>query len=156
LGAQFFPTPPSVVKRMLTLACADRDSVLFDLGCGDGGIVVAAARDHGVKKAVGIEKDKRLFSIARRRTAGLENAMILNADYDEVDLSEASIVTIYQSASENARLKRKLLAELSAGRTIVSHAFGFPGWRPREFQVFREGRHGYRIFVYQLGPDTPS
>jgi precorrin-6B methylase 2 len=140
---------------MLTLARAGPDSVLYDLGCGDGGIVVAAAREHDVKKAVGIEKDKRLSSIALRRTSGLRNATILNADYDDVDLSEASIVTIYQSASENARLKRKLLKELSAGTTIVSHAFGFPGWRPIEFQVFKDGRHGYRIFLYEVGFDTP-
>jgi precorrin-6B methylase 2 len=140
---------------MLTLACAGSDSILYDLGCGDGGIVVAAARDHKVKKAVGIEKDKRLSSFALLRTAGLKNAMIVNADYDDVDLSEANIVTIYQSASENARLERKLKNELSAGTTIVSHAFGFPGWRPSQFHVFREGRHGYRVLVYVVGPDTP-
>jgi precorrin-6B methylase 2 len=140
---------------MLTLAGADSESVLYDLGCGDGGIVVAAARDHNVKKAVGIERDKRLSSIAARRTAGLDNAKIVNADYDGVDLSEATIVTIYQSASENARLKRKLLNELSKGATIVSHAFGFPGWKPSDFQVFREGRRGYRVFVYVVGFQEP-
>jgi len=156
LCAQFFPTPPSVVERMLTLAGAGSDSTLYDLGCGDGGIVVAAARDHNVRKAVGIERDKRLSSIALRRTARLKNAIILNADYDDVDLSEADIVTIYQSASENARLKPKLLSELSRGTTIVSHAFGFPGWRPSEFQVFREGRHGYRVIVYVVGLGTPA
>jgi len=141
---------------MLTVGGAGSDSVLYDLGCGDGAIVVAAARDRKVKKAVGIEKDRRLSSIALRRTAGLENALILNADYDTVELSEASIVTIYQSASENARLERKLLSELSNGTTVVSHAFGFPGWRPKEFQVFREGRHGHRVIAYVIGRDTPS
>ncbi len=141
---------------MLTLAHAGSDSTLYDLGCGDGGIVVAAARDHKVRKAVGIEKDRKLSSIALRRIAHLKNAVIVNADYDDVDLAEANIVTIYQSAGENARLKPKLLNELSKGTTIVSHAFGFPGWRPREFQVFREGHHGYRVILYVVGLGTPA
>jgi hypothetical protein len=72
-----------------------------------------------------------------------------------VDISEATIVTLYQSASENARLKRKLLSELSEGTTIVSHDFGIPGWHPKEFRTFKEGRHGYRVIVYVLGMGTP-
>jgi predicted RNA methylase len=140
---------------MLTLAGVTSESVVYDLGCGKGDIVVAAARDYHARKAVGIEQNQRLFSIAFRRTRHLKNAIIVNANYDGVDLSEASVVTLYQSASENARLKRKLLEELSEDSIVVSHDFGIPGWRPKEFHVFKEGHHAERVLVYVIGSHTP-
>ncbi len=137
------------------MAGVTSESIVYDLGCGDGGIVVSAARDHNVRKVVGIEQNKRLYSIALRRTRHLKNAIIMNANYDDVDLSEANIVTLYQSASENARLKRKLLEELSEGSKVVSHDFGIPGWHPKEFQTFKEGHHSLRVIVYVIGSHTP-
>ncbi|MBI4258614.1 MAG: SAM-dependent methyltransferase [Thaumarchaeota archaeon] len=156
VGAPFFPSPPFVIKKMLTLADVNSDSVVYDLGCGDGSIIVAAARDFNAKKAVGIEQNQRLCAIALAKTRRLKNAHVVNANYDTVDLSEANIVTIYQSARENARLKRKFLNELPENSTIVSHDFGIPGWRPKLFHTFKEGRHGYRIIVYVIGSHTPS
>jgi len=140
---------------MLTLAGVTPESIIYDLGCGIGDIVVAAARDHGARKVVGIEQNQRLCSIALRRTRHLKNAIIMNANYDDVDLSEANIVTLYQSASENARLKRKLLEELSEGSRVVSHDFGIPGWRTMEFQTFKEGHNSLRVIVYVIGSHTP-
>jgi ubiquinone/menaquinone biosynthesis C-methylase UbiE len=140
---------------MLTLGGVDSGSVVYDLGCGQGDIVLAAAKRYGAKKAVGIEKSQRLCNISLKKTAGLSNAFILCADYDKVDISEANKVTLYQSASENARLKQKFLQELSPGTTIISHDFGIPGWHPQQFETFREGRHGFRVLVYAMGIDTP-
>jgi ubiquinone/menaquinone biosynthesis C-methylase UbiE len=140
---------------MLDLAGVNSESVVYDLGCGDGGIVVAAARDYGAKKVVGIERSKKLCSVALRRTSGLKNALIIEADYDSVDLSEASVVTLYQSATENARLKGKFLKELSKGTRIVSHDFGIPGWHPTQFCTFRDHRRSYRVIVYVMGSATP-
>jgi precorrin-6B methylase 2 len=140
---------------MLTLAGVTSESIVYDLGCGNGDIVVAAARDHNARKVVGIEQNQRLCSIAIGRTRNLKNAVIMNANYDDVDLSEANIVTLYQGASENARLKRKLLEELSEGSKVVSHDFGIPGWRPKEFQTFKEGHHSLRVIVYVIGSHTP-
>jgi precorrin-6B methylase 2 len=140
---------------MLTLAGVSSESVVYDLGCGDGGILVAAARNHNAKKVVGIEQNQRLCSMAIRKTRNLKNVTVTNANYDNVDISEATIVTLYQSSSENARLKQKLLRELPTGTTIVSHDFGIPGWRPKEFYTFKEGRHTYRVLVYILGSETP-
>jgi precorrin-6B methylase 2 len=140
---------------MLTLAGVTSKSIVYDIGCGNGEIVVAAARDFHVRKAVGIEQNQRLCSIALRRIRHLKNAFIINANYDNVDLSEANIVTLYQSASENARLKRKFLEELSEGSTVVSHDFGIPGWRPKVFQTFKEGHHTQRVIVYAIGSHTP-
>ena len=140
---------------MLTLAGVTSESTVYDLGCGNGDIVVSAARYHNARKVVGIEQNQRLYSIALGRTRHLKNAVIMNANYDDVDLSEANIVTLYQSASENARLKRKLLEELSGGSKVVSHDFGIPGWRPKEFQIFKEGHHTQRVIVYVIGSHTP-
>ena len=140
---------------MLTLAGVISESIVYDLGCGNGDIVVAAAREHNARKVVGIEQNQRLCSVALRRTRHLKNAIITNANYDDVDISEANIVTLYQSASENARLKRKLLEELSEGSKVVSHDFGIPGWRPREFQTFKEGHHSQRVIVYVIGSHKP-
>lgn len=137
------------------MAGVNSESVVYDLGCGDGAIVVAAARHYGAKKVVGIEQKKKLCSIALAKTRGLRNASIIEGNYDDVDLSEASVVTLYQSASENARLKMKFLRELSQGTTIVSHDFGIPGWQPTQFCTFKDRRRGYRVIVYVLGHHLP-
>jgi hypothetical protein len=113
--------------------------------------VVAAARDYHVRKAVGIEKSRKLCSVARSKTKNLANASIVEADYDAVDLSEATVVTLYQSASENARLKAKFLRELSGGATVVSHDYGIPGWHPTQLCTFRDHRRSYRVLVYVMG-----
>jgi hypothetical protein len=156
VGAPFYPSPDFAIKNMLDLAGVNPDSVVYDLGSGDGGIVVAAARQYGAKKVVGIEKSKKLCFIALAKTKGLKNASIIEADYDTVDLSEASVVTLYQSASENARLKAKFLKELSGGTTIVSHDYGIPGWRPTKLSTFRDHRRGYRVIVYVMGSQSPK
>jgi len=155
LGAPFYPTPPIVIEKMLALARVNSGSILYDLGCGDGEIVIAAARNYNAKKVVGIEQNQRLCAVALRRTRHLRNAVIINANYDDVDISEANVVTLYQSASENARLKGKLVNELREGSVVVSHDFGIPGWRPTEYHVFKEGRRGQRVIVYVIGAHNP-
>jgi len=140
---------------MLALAGVNSGSILYDLGCGDGEIVIAAARNYKAKKAVGIEQNQKLCAVALSRTRHLRNAVIINANYDDVDISEASVVTLYQTASENARLKQKLINELREGSVVVSHDFGIPGWRPTEYRVFKEGRHGQRVIVYVIGSHNP-
>ena len=155
MGAPFYPTSAFVVEKMLALAGVNSESTVYDLGCGDGAIVVAAATHYNAMKVVGIEQKLKLCSIARRKTRHLRNASIVNANYDDVNISEANVVTLYQSASENARLKRKLVKELREGTKVVSHDFGIPGWRPSEFHVFKEGRHSQRVLVYIIGSHTP-
>jgi trans-aconitate methyltransferase len=155
LGAPFYPSSPLAIEKMLALAGVTSESIIYDLGCGNGDIVLSAVRDYHARKAVGIEQSQKLCAIACRRTRNFKNAIIMNADYDRVDLSEASVVTLYQSASENARLKPKLLGELSKGSIVVSHDFGIPGWRPKEFHSFKEGHHTQRVFVYVIGSHTP-
>ena len=154
MGAPFYPTSATVVEKMLTLAGVNSQSIVYDLGCGDGAIVVAAAHRYNAMRVVGIEQNQKLCSIAVRRTRHFRNAVIINANYDDVDISEANVVTLYQSADENARLKRKLVKELRGGTKVVSHDFGIPGWRPTGFHVFKEGRRSQRIIVYSIGAYT--
>jgi len=156
MGGVFFPSPSQVINEMLAMAGANSTSVVYDLGSGDGSIVVAAARDYSVKKAVGIERDERLCSIARAKAARFNNVLIINADYDTIEISEANIVTVYQGASENSRLRHKFLRELRSGSLIVSHEFGIPGWRPSQFHIMRQNGRSYRIMVYMLGFHTPQ
>jgi precorrin-6B methylase 2 len=156
LGAAFYPTSAFVVEKMLSLAGVRPGAVVYDLGCGDGAIVVAAARDYNATKVVGIEQKQKLCSIALRKTRNLGNVTIVNANYDDVDISEADVVTLYQSANENARLKRKLIGELRGGTRVVSHDFGIPGWRPTGYHVFKEGRRNQRVIVYVIGSGTPA
>ena len=156
MGAPFYPSPEFAIKSMLDLAGVNSESVVYDLGCGDGAIVVAAARQYGAKKVVGVEQSKKLCSIALAKTKGLKNASIIEANYDDVNLSEASVVTLYQSASENARLKAKFVRELSEGTTIVSHDYGIPGWLPTQLRTFKDHRRGYRVLVYVIGSQSPS
>ena len=151
MGAPFYPSPEFAIKSMLDMAGVSSDSVLYDLGCGDGGILVAAARDSHVRKAVGVERSKKLCSIARSKTKRFPSVTVVESDYDDVDLSEATVVTLYQSASENARLKAKFLRELSVGTTVVSHDYGIPGWHPTQFCTFRDHRRSYRVIVYVMG-----
>ena len=155
MGAPFYPTSTFIVEKMLGMAGVDSESIVYDLGCGDGAIVVEAARRYNAMKVVGIEQNQKLCSIALRKTRHLRNAIIINANYDDVDISEANVVTLYQSASENARLKRKLVSDLREGTKVVSHDFGIPGWRPTDFQVFKEGHHNQRVLVYVMGSNTP-
>jgi len=156
VGAPFYPSPEFAIRSMLDMAGVDSDSVVYDLGCGDGAVVVAAARHYGARKVVGIEQSKKLCSIALAKTRRLGNASIIEANYDDVDLSEASVVTLYQSASENARLKAKFLRELSEGTKIVSHDYGIPGWRPTQLCSFKDRRRGYRVLVYVMGSHSPQ
>jgi predicted RNA methylase len=87
---------------MLVLAGVNSESIVYDLGCGDGEIVAAAARYHNAMKVVGIEQDQKLCSIALRRTRHLKNAIIINANYDDVDISEADVVTLYRLSGNSS------------------------------------------------------
>ncbi len=138
--ALYLPTPHAVVEAMLQLAEVRSDDVLYDLGAGDGRIVIAAARRYGVR-AVGIELDARKVAEARANVAraGLSHRVeIRQGDALAADLREASVVTLFLFPEINARLAPKLRGELPAGARIVSHRFGLGAWPP-ERQVQAHG-----------------
>lgn len=128
----FVPTPQPVVDRMLELAKVDEDDVVYDLGSGDGRIVITAAKKYGAR-GVGIDIDPQRIAEAREnaRAAGVEDKVeFRQADLFEVDLSEATVVTLYLLPSLNLKLRPKLMRELRPGTPVVSHAFDMGDWEP--------------------------
>jgi SAM-dependent methyltransferase len=128
----YVPTPPEVVKEMLRLAAIKPGDLLFDLGCGDGRIVIAAAKVYGIR-AVGIDIDPVRISEseANAAEAGVTGKVkFIQKDLFESDFSDASVVTMYLLTSVNLRLRPKLLAELRPGTRLVSHRFEMGEWQP--------------------------
>ena len=128
----YLPSAADVVTRMLEVAEVGRDDVLFDLGCGDGRIVIAAARDRGAR-GVCVDIDPSLVAKSRRNadTAGVADRIeFRQADMFETDLSGATVVALYLSPALNVRLRPKLFREVRPGAWIVSHNFGMGDWTP--------------------------
>ena len=130
---QFFvPTWYPVADEMLTLARVTSDDVVYDLGSGDGRIVILAAQKYGAR-AVGIELDPHLVDVSRQvaRDGEVANrATFIEGDLFNADISEATVVTLYLSYSINRRLEPKLRRELRPGARIVSHQFSMGTWTP--------------------------
>ena len=144
----FVPTPPEVVDVMLKMAHVHRGDVLYDLGSGDGRIVIAAAKQFGVH-GVGIDINPVRVQEANdnARTAGVTNLVTFrNEDLFEADISPASVVTLYLLTSLNLKLKPKLLHDLKPGTRIVSQTFDMGDWQPQEDEVV-DGRHVYLWIV---------
>ncbi|MGH7317721.1 MAG: SAM-dependent methyltransferase [Candidatus Rokuibacteriota bacterium] len=144
-------TPLVVVNEMLSLAGVTADDVVYDLGSGDGRILIAAARDRGAR-GVGLEIDPALVhqSAERARRLGLADRLSFRQqDLFQADLGPATVVTLYLSPDLNRRLRPKLLSELRPGARIVSHAFDMGDWTPgRTVQVSsHEGTHTLYLWV---------
>ena len=128
----YIPTPPEVVDEMLRLAQIEEGDLLVDLGSGDGRIVIAAARDYGIR-AVGIEIDDDLLARAREnaREAGVEDLVeFRKQDLFETDLTDVDVLALYLGPTQNLRLRPRILAQMEPGSTVVSHAFAMGGWIP--------------------------
>jgi SAM-dependent methyltransferase len=134
----FVATPHAIVGPMLELAGVTRDDVVYDLGSGDGRIVIAAARTYGAR-GVGIDLDPRLVAEARwnaMRAGVADRVTFVEGDIFHADISNATVVTLFLLTSLNERLRPKLQAELRPGTRIVSHAFRMGDWTPeREIVV---------------------
>ena len=127
--AVFIPLPQETIDEMLRMAEIREDDVLYDLGSGDGRVLVAAAKKYGIT-AVGIEKSRVLTWLSKRKIASNNlqaKAKVVNADFFKQDLSEATIVLAYLSQKINNRLETKLRKELKQGTRILSadHTFNF-------------------------------
>ena len=130
----YVPTPPEVVEAMLKVANVKAGDVVYDLGCGDGRIVVTAAQKYGAR-GVGIDIDPQRIKEANENVqkAGVgDKVKIMQADLFETSLSEATVVTLYLLPSLNVKLMPKLMKELKPGTRIVSHAFDMGDWKPEQ------------------------
>ena len=130
--APYVPTPQEVVDRMLKLAEVRSGDVVYDLGSGDGRIVITAASRYGVK-AVGFEIDPSLVKTSRDnvKEAGLEHLVeIREEDIRNVDLSPASVLTLYLYPTANLRLRSAIMRQLKPDSRVVSHQFTMGTWKP--------------------------
>jgi len=129
--APYVPTPQDVVDRMLTLAAVTGNDVVYDLGCGDGRIVITAAKKFGAT-GVGVDIDPQRIkeSQANAKAAGVERLVRFELqDAMKVDVSPATVVTLYLLSASNLKLRPILTKQLRPGARIVSHAFSMgPDW----------------------------
>jgi len=128
----FVPTPIEVVDRMLELAEVKKGDVVYDLGSGDGRIVIRAAKNYGIR-AVGIEMDSLLLDKAKKdaKAAGVSHLVEFRSeDALKADLSKATVVTLYMLPWFNEAMKPSFKKYLKPGARIVAHDFGIEGWEP--------------------------
>jgi SAM-dependent methyltransferase len=145
------PTRQATVDAMLRLARVGPDDVVYDLGSGDGRIVIIAAQKYGAR-GVGIELVPRLVEMSRqlsREGAVEDRVTFIEGDLFTADISEATVVTLYLSPSINRRLLPKLTSELRPGARIVSRQFRMGSWAP---EVTLRADDGTDLFLWTVPP----
>jgi len=160
-SSPYVPSPPLVVDRMLALAGVTAKDVVIDLGSGDGRIPIAAAKRYGAQ-AVGVEYDPKLVKLSRENAAAAgvaDRVRFVEGDLFKVDLSGASVVTVYLLPDVNRMLRDKLLAELKPGARLVAHDFDMESWRPDRTESFyapqkHDGRGGESRIMLWVIPAT--
>jgi cyclopropane fatty-acyl-phospholipid synthase-like methyltransferase len=148
--APFVQTPLEVARKMLDLSQIRSGEVLYDLGCGDGRLIILAAKEVGAK-ATGVELREDLIERARTEIKRLnleDSVSVIQGNFFDVAISEADVVTLYLTSSANERLRPKLEAELKPGARVISHDFKVPGWKPSA--VYNE-LLGHTIYAYRIG-----
>lgn len=150
--APYITTPPDIVEEMLKVAKVTKADVVYDLGCGDGRIVIAAARRYGAR-GVCVEIDPERIREAREnaRKAGVEGRIeFIRQDLFESDLKGATVVTLFLMKSLNLRLRPKLLRELRPGARVVSQAFDMGDWEPTRTVEVGNGRTWGTIYFWVI------
>ena len=150
--APYIPTPETIVDRMLEAAHIRSGEVVYDLGSGDGRVVIAAAQKYGAK-AVGVEIRPDLCRQAqvRIKSLGLEDRVtMVEGSALRVDLSPADVVTMYFLTNSNERLKPSL-ERMKSGSRVISNEFPVRGWKPVEVLHVKTGSMEHSIYVYQIG-----
>jgi precorrin-6B methylase 2 len=130
----YVPTNQDVVDAMLKLAKVTKNDVVYDLGCGDGRIVITAAKKYGAT-GTGIDINPQRIKEAKQNAAAAQvtdKVKFVEADLFQTDFSEASVVTLYLLPSVNLKLRPILMKQLKPGTRIVSHAFDMGDWKPEE------------------------
>ena len=155
----FVPTPIEVVDKMLELAEVKKGDVVYDLGSGDGRIVIRAAKKYGVR-AVGIEMDSLLLAKAHKdaKSAGVSRLVQFRAeDALKADISQATVITLYMLPWFNEAMKPSFQKYLKPGARIVAHDFGIDGWEPdkteklAEIEIKPGGlRHQHTLYLWRI------
>jgi len=153
--APYMATPQEVVDRMLQMAEVTKGDVVYDLGSGDGRLVISAAKRYGAR-GVGIDIDPALItqSRANARKEGVESLVeFRQQDALTVDVSPASVVTLYLLSGANLKLRPTLQKQLKPGSRIVSHQFGMGDWVPTRTETITDQRGTSRLlYLWIIGP----
>jgi protein-L-isoaspartate O-methyltransferase len=151
--APYYPTPETIVEKMLLLGEVKPNEKVYDLGSGDGRIVIAAAKKFKAN-AVGVEFDDGLFkqSMARIAKLGLSaKANIIHGDLLLQDYSDADLLTVYLLPVSNDKVTPMLEKQLKKGARIVAHDFEFSAWKPEKIQDIDDDGQGrsHRLYLYR-------
>jgi len=147
--APYVPTPQEVVDKMLELAQVTSKDVVYDLGCGDGRIVITAANKYGAR-GVGVDIDPQRVREceANAKLAGVEKLVTCKLqDARTTDVSQATVVTLYLLSSSNLTLRPMLTRQLKPGARIVSHSFSMGDWEPLKTEEIKNS-NGYTRTLY--------
>ncbi len=152
--APFVPTPMPVVEKMLEMARVDKKDVLYDIGCGDGRIVIAAAKSYGAR-GVGIDIDAKLIEEceAAAKRAGVEAlTRFIRMDATKARFSEATVVAVYLLPESLELMRPQFESQLPAGALVVSHNYAIPGWDDRLIRtesITDEDGRKHRVLLYE-------
>ena len=158
----YVPTRHDTIRDLLWLADVGTNDVVYDLGSGDGRVVIAAVRDFGAKQAVGIEINPQLVQQSREKAvqAGVAaRVQFINGDLFTNDFSPASVVVLYLGHGANLDLRPRLIRSLKPGTRIVSHQFGMGEWTPDKLLDVRTvylGMYGTMFNEFKTNPDVPD
>jgi SAM-dependent methyltransferase len=153
INAPFVPSAEEVVRAMLKMSQVKTSDIVYDLGCGDGGIVIAAAKEYGAH-GVGIDINPDLIRASRTNAQKASVEALVRFEINDVfeaDIHNASVVFLYLLPEINLRLRPKLLRDLKRGTRIVSHDFDMGSWKPE-----KEERVGSsRIYLWTVPGSAP-
>jgi len=152
--APFVPSPQVVVDKMLEAAGVKPGETVYDLGCGDGRILITAARKFQARGVcVEISPDLVRQTVRHIRELGLQDQIqVIEGNLLEADLRGADVVTLYLLTSSNERLKPKLEGSLRRGARVVSHDFIMPGWQAWKVEKVQASGRVHTIYVYRMPP----
>lgn len=152
--APFVPTPQDVVDRMLELAGVTSADLVYDLGCGDGRILISAARKYGARGfGVDMEPYRVTESQNNAKSAGVEHLLTFKLqDAMTVDLSPATVVMLYLVEWSTVKLQQRILRHAQADSRIVSHSFGMHSWTPEVVEKFVDAQGETHTLYLWIGP----
>ena len=151
--APYVPTPHAVVETMLELAELSEDDVIIDLGCGDGRIVVAAARDYGAR-GIGIDIDPELIEKAKRlaKSSGVDHLVEFRVeDATRTSLATATVVSLFLTPGGNELIRPRLENQLGPGARVITHNYTIPGWMVRGVETLGDERERHDLYLYLIG-----
>jgi predicted O-methyltransferase YrrM len=154
----YVPTPNEVVEQMLAVAKVGKNDVIYDLGSGDGRIVITAAQKFGTRgTGIDIDPERIQEANANAKTAGVtDRVKFLQQDLFQTDISDATVVTLYLLPKLNVKLRPKLFKELKPGTRIVSHDFDMGEWKPEKVLQVKGPSRTHTVYFWTIPEEVPA